>query len=75
MNRGELNWLLETIKDAETAERFVLAQYEHGRISLQVMVHVARQRGWINCTTNPFFAAATRHSMDYVKAELPVAIA
>ena len=28
MNREELDWLLQTIKDAETAERFVLAQYE-----------------------------------------------
>jgi len=31
MNREELNWLLQTIKDAENAERFVLAQYERGK--------------------------------------------
>jgi hypothetical protein len=73
MSRGELNWLLQTIEDAETAERFVLAQYQHGRISLRVMAHVARERGWINRTTNQFFAAAARHST--VKTELPVAIA
>jgi hypothetical protein len=30
VNREELNWLLQTIKDAETAERFVLAQYKRG---------------------------------------------
>ena len=43
MNREELNWLLQTIKDAETAERFVLAQYERGRISLQVMADVSER--------------------------------
>ena len=72
MNREELNWLLQTIKGAETAERFVLAQYEQGRISLQVMTHVARERGWINPATNQFFAAPARHST--VKTELRVAI-
>ena len=73
MNREELNWLLQTIRDAETAERFAFAQYEHGRISPQVMTHVARERGWVNLTTNRFFAAAARDST--VKTELPVAIA
>jgi hypothetical protein len=72
VNSEELNWLLQTIRDAETAERFAFAQYEHGRISPQVMTHVARERGWVNLTTNRFFAAAARHST--VKAELLVAI-
>ena len=72
MNSEELNWLLQTIRDAETAERFAFAQYEHGRISLQVMNHVARERGWINRTANRFFATAAPHST--VK-ELSVAIA
>ena len=40
MKREELNWLLQTINDAESAERFVLAQYARGRISLQMMVDV-----------------------------------
>ncbi len=35
MNREEVNWLLQTIKDAKNAERFVLAQYECGRISFR----------------------------------------
>jgi hypothetical protein len=39
--REELNWLLQTIEDAETAERFVLVQYERGRISSQVMADVS----------------------------------
>ena len=41
MIREELNWRLQTIEDAETAERFVLAQYERGRISSPVMADVA----------------------------------
>jgi hypothetical protein len=40
MNREELNWLLQTVEDAETAERLVLAQYERGRISFQMMADV-----------------------------------
>jgi hypothetical protein len=42
VNKEELNWLLETIQDARTAQRFVSAQYERGRISSQVMAGVAR---------------------------------
>ena len=74
MNREELNWLLQTIKDAETAARFVLAQYARGRISAQVMADVARERGWISHTTNQFLAIATRHSTEYATTELPIAI-
>jgi hypothetical protein len=58
----ELNWLLQTIEDAETAERFVLAQYERGRISSQVMADVARERGWIKRTADQFLTTATHHS-------------
>jgi hypothetical protein len=75
MNREELNWLLQTIKDAETAERFVLAQYERGRISSQVMADVARERGWTNCAPNQFLTTATRYSAGYAATGLPVAIA
>ena len=74
MNREELNWLLQTIKDAKTAELFVLAQYERGRISAQVMADVARERGWITHTANQFLAMATRHSTEYATTELPIAI-
>ena len=75
MNKEELNWLLQTIKDAKTAELFVLAQYERGRISFQMMADVARERGWINRTTNQFLTTATHHSTEYATTELPVAIA
>ena len=74
MSRGEVNWLLQTIKDAATAERFVLTQYARGRISAQVMADVARERGWISHTANQFLAIATRHSTEYATTELPIAI-
>lgn len=75
MNREELNWLLQTIKDAETAERFVLAQYQRGRISFQMMTDVAQEWSWINSTTNQFMTTATCHSHEYPATELPAAIA
>ena len=74
MNREELKWLLQTIKDAETAERFVLAQYERERIFFQMMADVARERGWINRTANQFLTTATPHSTEYATTELPIAI-
>jgi hypothetical protein len=75
VNRAELNWLLETIKDAETAERFVLAQYERGRISFQLMAEVAQERGWINPTANQFMTATTRSNNEYPTTEVTVAFA
>jgi hypothetical protein len=75
MNREELNWLMQTIKDAANAERFVLAQYERGRISFQLMADVARERGWINRTVNQFAITTTRCLSDYATAEFPIAIA
>jgi hypothetical protein len=75
VNRAELNWLLQTIKDAETAERFVLAQYQRGRISFQMMADLAREQGWIKPTANQFFTEATCHLNEYATTELAVAIA
>lgn len=37
MNESDIGWLLQTIEDPETAERFVTAQYRHGRISYHLM--------------------------------------
>jgi len=73
VNREELNWLLQTIKDDATAERFVQAQYKRGRISFQLMADVVRERGWINRTVNQF--AITTKRCDYATAEFPIAIA
>jgi hypothetical protein len=75
VNREELNWLLQTIKGAGTAERFVLAQYERRRISSQVMADVTRERGWISRTANQFLTTATSHPTEYATTELPVASA
>jgi len=73
--REELNWLLQTIKDAETAERFLLARYQRGRISFQMLADVARDWGWINSAADQCMTLATRHSNEYATTELPVAIA
>jgi len=75
MNREELNWLLETTKDAAIAERFVLAQYERGRISFRLMANVARERGWINPSAKQFSITPTHHSSEYATREFPIAIA
>lgn len=75
MNREEVNWLLQTIQGAENAERFLLAQYECGRISFQLMADVARQQGWINRSANRFLTTATLHSTEYATTELPIAVA
>jgi hypothetical protein len=75
INREHVNWLLQTIKDAEDAEGFVLAQYECGRISLEVMTDVAREQGRINRTANQFLTTATRRSTEYATTELSSAVA
>ena len=75
MIREELNWLLQTIEDAETAERFVLAQYERGRISSQVMADVARERGRINRTADQFLTTATHRATECAMPELSIVIA
>jgi hypothetical protein len=59
MNREEVNWLLQTIKDPENAKRFLLAQYQRGRISLQLLNDVAPEGDGINPATNPLSTPAT----------------
>ena len=49
MNKEELNWLLQTIPDPENAKRFLLAQYQRGRISAQLMNDVAPEPDGTNC--------------------------
>jgi hypothetical protein len=71
MNKEELNWLLQTIKDTATAKRFVAAQYQHERISLEVMADVSREQGWITRS----LTLATRHSTECATTELPIAVA
>jgi hypothetical protein len=75
MTAEELSWLLQTIQDTADAERFVLAQYERGRISFQLMADVARKRDWVNRTANQFAITMTRSLTEYTKTEFPIAIA
>jgi hypothetical protein len=75
MTAEELNWLLQTIEDTADAERFLLAQYERGRISFQLMTDIARKRDWANRTANQFAITMTRSLTEYTKTEFPIAIA
>jgi hypothetical protein len=75
MKREDVNWLLQTTKDPDDAERFLLAQYEHGRISLQVMADIAQEQGWINRPLNEFLTVAAQHSMAYATTGLRIATA
>ncbi|HTG29667.1 MAG TPA: hypothetical protein VK818_15720 [Methylomirabilota bacterium] len=51
MNKEEVNWLLQTIQDPENARRFLFAQYQRGRISVQLMNDVAPEPDGINSAT------------------------
>ena len=74
MTAEELNWLLQTIEDTADAERLVLAQYERGKISFQLMADVTRRRDRVN-RTNQSAIARTRSLTEYAKTEFPIAIA
>jgi len=51
MNKEEVNWLLQTIQDPENAKRFLFAQYQRGRISVQLMNDVASELDGFNSAT------------------------
>src|SRR6266478_6445574 len=63
MNREELNWLLQTIDDAESAERFVLAQHDRGRISFQMMADVRKEILPRSCCANTNRSALSASSI------------
>ena len=75
MNREEVNWLLQTIKDPDDAKRFLWAQYERGRISLQLMNDVAPERDGIKRTTTPLLTTATERSTEHSVMALLLATA
>jgi hypothetical protein len=75
MNEKELNWLLQTIKDPATAERFVFAQYRRGRISFQRMAELARKRGWIGRTTKQFAITTAGCLAGFTTTEFPLFVA
>jgi hypothetical protein len=68
MNADEMNWLLQTIDEPETAKRFVQAQYELGRISYHLIVDLARQQNWDYLPVRVWTAPPT--SVEYA-TELP----
>jgi len=74
VNREELNWLLETIQDAQDRGAFRVGSVRARQNFLSGDGDVARERGWINHTANQFLAMATRHSTEYATTELPIAI-
>jgi hypothetical protein len=59
VNREDMNWLLQTIKDQD-AQRFLLAQYQCGRISLQLLNEVSPEGDFINPATNSLSPAMVR---------------
>jgi hypothetical protein len=59
MNADEMNWLLHTIEEPETARRFVQAQYERARISYEVMANLAREWCWTDYSTFYVLSMAT----------------
>jgi hypothetical protein len=60
VNREHMKWLLQTIKDPQDAQRFLLAQYQRGRISLQLLNEVSPEGDAINPATNPLSPAMVR---------------
>ena len=75
MNREDVNWLLQTITDPENVKRFLLAQYERGRISLQLMDDIAPEWDGINPATTPPLTTATEHSTEHSAMALVLATA
>jgi hypothetical protein len=67
MNADEMNWLLQTIEEPDTAKRFVQAQYELGRISYHLVVDLARQRDWTDYPPVRVWTAP-RTSLEYATA-------
>ena len=74
MNREQLNWLLQTIKVSTTAEHFVEAHYESGRISFQAMTDVVRERFLISRNLNQFFSMLICDLIQDASTKLPIAI-
>src|ERR1700731_1544967 len=75
MDREEVNWLLQTIKDPRDAKRFLLAQYERGRISLQLMNDVAPERDGIDRTTTPLVTTTRERWTEHSAMALVLAFA
>jgi hypothetical protein len=69
MDADDLRWMLQTIETPEMAERFVLAQYKHGRISAHAIAEIGLERPWITQATIQAQPAATDQSSEYAAAK------
>jgi hypothetical protein len=65
MDADDLRWLLQTIETPEMAERFVLAQHRHGRISAHVNAEIGLERPWISQAAIQAKPAATDQSSEW----------
>jgi hypothetical protein len=65
MHMEELKWLQQTMKNAETVERFVIGQYDRGRMSSQVLADTGRERSWTCGNANELLATTTGSSSEY----------
>jgi len=80
MNREDVNWLLKTIKEPGDVKRFLKAQYERGRISLQLMNEVAPadvtpKRDRTDRITSPLLTMAMVQSAEHSAMALLLATA
>jgi hypothetical protein len=75
MNREQVNWLLQTIKEPGDVKRFLLAQYERWRISLQLMDDIAPELDCINRATTPSLTTSPKHSAEHAAMALVFATA
>jgi hypothetical protein len=69
MDADDLRWLLQTIETPEMAERFVLAQYKHRRISDHVIAEIGRERPWISQVAIQAQPVAIHQCSEYVATE------
>ena len=75
MTREEVHWLLQTIKDPGDAKRFLWAQYQRGRISLQLMNDLAPERDCPTRSTTPLPTTATERWTEPAAMALVLAFA
>ena len=69
MNSDEVNWLLQTVEGPENAKRFVLAQYQRGRLPYHVMASLARDRNWADWPAVEKIARVDFNGVHYDRAE------
>jgi hypothetical protein len=69
MDADDLKWLLQTTETPEMADRLVLAQYKHGRISAHVIAEIGLEP-WISQAAIQGPPAETHQSSEYATETL-----